>query len=257
MARARARLTIPVGAEVSIIRLLRRLWRRALAVAEAELHRTWPRVDLPGIAAAIRREVLRGGEYRQALVRIARSLDRSLRRQLRLLGVPLPAPDAGVEPMWMAWTLDVERSLADILVGSRADTAAVRATWEGRADGALDLLTVLSRVVGAVAEAGGTATEAAAELRAAAGRAVRGATTRARAAVLGLGSRVNRRLQRAAGVTEYIWRTRRDWRVRPDHQDLDDTIQDWAHPPVVDMRTGRRAHPGEDFLCRCVAIPVL
>lgn len=63
--------------------------------------------------------------------------------------------------------------------------------------------------------------------------------------------------QTAAGITRYVWTTALDERVRPDHADLDGTVQAWDDPPVVDQRTGRRGHPGEDFQCRCTAVPVL
>lgn len=57
------------------------------------------------------------------------------------------------------------------------------------------------------------------------------------------------------GIPGYIWRTSQDERVRPDHAKLDGTEQSWDKPPIVDERTGRRAHPGGDFQCRCTAEP--
>jgi len=63
--------------------------------------------------------------------------------------------------------------------------------------------------------------------------------------------------QQAAGFQKYEWSTSNDERVRPDHADLDGTIQDWNLPPVTDERTGARNHPGGDYQCRCVAIPHL
>jgi SPP1 gp7 family putative phage head morphogenesis protein len=63
------------------------------------------------------------------------------------------------------------------------------------------------------------------------------------------------RMQRV-GVTRYRWSTSRDVRVRADHAALEGTMQTFSDPPVVDQRTGRRANPGVDFQCRCVAIPV-
>lgn len=61
----------------------------------------------------------------------------------------------------------------------------------------------------------------------------------------------------AAGVRRYRWSTSHDQRVRPDHKDLQGTIHAIDDPPIVDKRTGRRAHPGEDYNCRCSAIWVL
>jgi len=63
--------------------------------------------------------------------------------------------------------------------------------------------------------------------------------------------------QQDVGVTRYIWRTSLDERVRPRHAELEGTIQDWKKPPIVDSKTGRTAHPGEDFQCRCTAEPIL
>lgn len=60
----------------------------------------------------------------------------------------------------------------------------------------------------------------------------------------------------AEGREYYQWVTRGDEIVRPDHADLDRTIQRWDDPPIVNTRTGMRAHPSEDFNCRCIAIPV-
>jgi SPP1 gp7 family putative phage head morphogenesis protein len=71
------------------------------------------------------------------------------------------------------------------------------------------------------------------------------------------------------GVKEYIWSTSHDSRVRPtaeaqrlghtenDHRSLNGQRFAWDNPPVVNSATGKRAHPGCDFGCRCVAIPLL
>lgn len=59
----------------------------------------------------------------------------------------------------------------------------------------------------------------------------------------------------AVGVTEYEWSTSRDERVRSRHAELEGTTHNWDDPPVVDPKTGRRAHPGQDFQCRCTAVP--
>lgn len=71
-----------------------------------------------------------------------------------------------------------------------------------------------------------------------------------------------------AGVESYIWSTSRDERVRgkpggkwaashANHWALEGTIQSWSDPPITNPETGERHHPGEDYQCRCVAIPVL
>lgn len=60
-----------------------------------------------------------------------------------------------------------------------------------------------------------------------------------------------------AGVRRYRWSTSHDERVRVSHKELNGTIHSVDDPPIVDPKTGRRAHPGEDFNCRCAAIWVL
>lgn len=78
----------------------------------------------------------------------------------------------------------------------------------------------------------------------------------ARDQVLKINGQLTRDRHEAAGITEYIWSASRDVRVRRRHKELDGTRHAYDDPPVVDERTGRKAHPGQDFRCRCVAIPV-
>ena len=66
-----------------------------------------------------------------------------------------------------------------------------------------------------------------------------------------------------AGVTKYEWSTSRDGRVRECHRALDGKIISWDDPPEMwymtkhgIVNTGRKCHPGEDYQCRCCAIPV-
>lgn len=67
---------------------------------------------------------------------------------------------------------------------------------------------------------------------------------------------VTREAQLSAGVTRYEWSTSDDSRVRESHRKLDGKIFSWDNPPVVDEKTGRRCHPGQDYQCRCVALPI-
>ena len=69
--------------------------------------------------------------------------------------------------------------------------------------------------------------------------------------------------QKDAGVEEYVWSTSGDERVRGNpaglwpqgrHYELDGKRFSWADPPEV--APGRHCHPGEDYNCRCVALPV-
>jgi SPP1 gp7 family putative phage head morphogenesis protein len=54
------------------------------------------------------------------------------------------------------------------------------------------------------------------------------------------------------GSEEYEWVTAGDRDVRRDHARLNGRIIRWDSPPIVDRRTGRRAHAGADINCRCV-----
>lgn len=68
-----------------------------------------------------------------------------------------------------------------------------------------------------------------------------------------LNAKIQQERQQALGAETYIWRTSKDSRVRESHRALDGTTHRWDNPPIVDEKTGRRAHPGEDFQCRCRA----
>lgn len=85
----------------------------------------------------------------------------------------------------------------------------------------------------------------------------------ARDQVATLNSQISQAQQRDAGVTEYIWSTSKDSRVRDCHAELEGKTFSWDDPPEMwyetksrgIVYTGRHCHPGGDFLCRCVAIP--
>jgi SPP1 gp7 family putative phage head morphogenesis protein len=78
----------------------------------------------------------------------------------------------------------------------------------------------------------------------------------ARDQVLKLNSQITQARQRSVGIESYIWSTSNDERVRPGHDDLEGETFRWDDPPVTNEE-GDRNHPGEDYQCRCVAIPVL
>lgn len=85
----------------------------------------------------------------------------------------------------------------------------------------------------------------------------------ARDQTLKLNSQITKTRQTRAGISRYVWTTSGDERVRgqngesDNHYDLDGKTFAWNDPPVVDEKTGRRCHPGEDYQCRCVAFPVV
>lgn len=61
---------------------------------------------------------------------------------------------------------------------------------------------------------------------------------------------LTRERQTALGITEYTWDTSRDERVRESHAANQGKRYSWDAPP----ETG---HPGQDYQCRCDAIPVI
>ena len=79
-----------------------------------------------------------------------------------------------------------------------------------------------------------------------------------------LNSQITKLQQKDAGCNKYKWSTSHDSRVRDCHRELNGKIFSWDDPPEMwyetkkrgKVYTGRRCHPGEDYLCRCIAIPV-
>lgn len=77
-------------------------------------------------------------------------------------------------------------------------------------------------------------------------------------------SQITRKQQTDAGCTRYRWKARNDNRVRESHRQYNGKIFSWDDPPPSwymtkskgKVYTGRRCHPGEDYYCRCMAIPV-
>lgn len=72
----------------------------------------------------------------------------------------------------------------------------------------------------------------------------------ARDQTLKLNGAITQTTQQAAGVDRYIWTTSRDERVRKAHIALDKQVFSWAAPPEP-------GHPGQDYQCRCIAMPIL
>lgn len=63
---------------------------------------------------------------------------------------------------------------------------------------------------------------------------------------------LSRERQVDAGVTEFIWRSVGDERVRPEHQELDGNTFSWSEGAPGDDQ-----YPGRAVLCRCYADPII
>lgn len=79
-----------------------------------------------------------------------------------------------------------------------------------------------------------------------------------------LNSEITKKQHQDAGITHYKWSTSGDSRVRECHKALDGKTFSWDDPPQMWHMTksrgkvmdARYCHPGQDYCCRCVAIPV-
>lgn len=72
----------------------------------------------------------------------------------------------------------------------------------------------------------------------------------ARDQTLKLNGAITQIRQQNAGVDRYVWSTSLDERVRPTHAALEGKTFAWSSPPDV-------GHPGQDYQCRCVAVPAI
>jgi len=89
------------------------------------------------------------------------------------------------------------------------------------------------------------------------------ATFIARDQIAKLNADITQTQQRDAGVEKYVWDDSGDSRVRACHAELSGQTFRWDDPPEIwyetkggRVYTGRKCHPGEDYQCRCVALPV-
>lgn len=78
-----------------------------------------------------------------------------------------------------------------------------------------------------------------------------------------LNSELTRRQHEDAGVSRYRWVDSMDDRVRAYHHFLSGSVFWWDRPPaIMTMKggslvySGRHCHPGQDYGCRCHAVPV-
>lgn len=101
---------------------------------------------------------------------------------------------------------------------------------------------------------GKTTTRMVKEIQRAYGISRRRAELIARDQTAKLNGQIQRAQQQDAGITEYIWCTTGDERVRRSHRELNGKKFSWDDPP--ENSDGRKCHPGEDYQCRCIGRPV-
>ena len=118
-----------------------------------------------------------------------------------------------------------------------------------------DTLSQMENIVQEGFKTGKTTTSIVKEIQSTYGVEKRYARLIARDQMAKLNADLTKTQQQDAGVEEYIWSTSGDGRVRDRHRSLNNKTFRWDDPPVVDTKTGRRCHPGEDYQCRCVSLP--
>lgn len=69
-------------------------------------------------------------------------------------------------------------------------------------------------------------------------------------AYLRKGTPIRLLLKETGATGQYVWRTQHDERVRTSHRVNDGRIFSWSDPPPS-------GHPGEDYICRCEAVPYI
>lgn len=180
-------------------------------------------------------EAGRARPRRERLEQAFKMLDKQSADELRTTGVPVDQVVPQAEARKAEWL--------------RSNTDLIRAE-EG-------LRRRVERVLQDPLNQGRSVSDIAKLLEEQAGYSTSRAVLTARDQTLKLYGQIQQERQQNAGIERYVWTTSLDERVRPDHADLDGSIQRWADPPVVDQRTGRRGHPGFDYQCRCTAVAVL
>ncbi len=231
------------------------------------------------IAEAITREVARAGlaptradaaadgsgpaepEVLRALLRRLRKLPGEhralLRKPLALLNIVAKRTEIHSKEEWRRALKELGVSLDDVI---SPDLRAIITEWKRRNIALIKALPELAAngVARTIEKHKGARVETLARhIEEATGASESHARLLARDQTLKLYGQITQARHQAAGVTEYVWRSSRDERVRRRHKDLDGTRQRYAEPPIVDPATGRRAHPGDDFQCRCTADPML
>lgn len=234
----------PIALETALEKIVRDLYNAAIPAIIEVIRVTYPTVDRPLIRAAAANAIA-SFDIEGQLEDLGSKIEQSWARQLSsLLSEDIPRVVLELQRERQAWVRETAISIRRGITGATSDSMI-------RHDGVMSLVEVAIATIETTEE---SVSQAVSSFASRASQAARSAALRARSASYRYGGIANRILQRAFGRTQYIWRTRRDGRVRPTHARLEGTRQRWDDPPVISP-DGRRGHPGEDFNCRCIALP--
>jgi len=226
---------------------MRRVLSQANAAIAATVRRTWPRTTEAQLRAAIVAAIPEKAT-RADLLRIALATQRAMHTQLAAIIEGFPRWRNAAESETAAeWVDEAWDGIIAMLTATKTDAI----TTDG---GPVSLLNSTMGRLRALRASNAEIMEVLDLLKEVAPDDEIGAIVRVRARVAGWAAKANQRKQEAIGVKRYIWRTRQDSRVRPGHARLEGTVQRWAKPP--DVGGGRMLHPGEDWNCRCIAVPI-
>ncbi len=117
-----------------------------------------------------------------------------------------------------------------------------------------DMLDAMKKIIYEGYQSGASAKEIADQIQNAYGTGKAHAEFIARDQMAKLSADITRKEHEDAGVEWYEWSDSGDERVRPSHRRLNGHVFRYDNPPETDG--GRHCNPGQDFNCRCVAIPV-
>jgi SPP1 gp7 family putative phage head morphogenesis protein len=254
MARRRAKLLAlrktPRNPRPNEPKALERSYTKALRGVVDRLRREIERALRPELDAARRADALADLDFGALRIRLAEIVDRAG-----------PIVDAQGRAL-STWSRD---DLSRVLgVDVEDETPATRAALARfRRENvaliksiAMDLHAEVRALVRDAVRSGRRVESLAEEIEARYGVGARRARLIARDQTLKAHADLTRIRHRDAGIEAYVWSTSRDERVRPMHVALEGRQFLWAEPPVTNPR-GDRNHPGRDYQCRCVAIPVI
>ena len=231
--------------------LLRRvaLMRRLLldAIAEADLSGEWDRT--------VARADTRTDDVLGDFLNIVETVRRVAGEVIPLSPEELEAVASDVDGFATAQQAEIFQRIAAVDVFS---TEPLRALYSSFVAENVDLITSISdtffaQIRAEVTEAvttGRRSSELAKDIQARYNVTQSRAKLIARDQISKLNGQITEQRQTSVGVTRYMWSASGDERVRDTHRANDGKVFEWRKPPDV---TG---HPGQDYQCRCVAIPV-